>query len=758
MKRRKIVVFVLAILSVVMLAFAGACSGNGGNTHSWATEWSSDGTKHWHACTNKGCEEITDEAECAGGTATCTKKAVCATCKGEYGELDAANHASEEIEYVSNGNGTHKTSHKCCGVIISESETCTGGEATCNAKAKCEHCGAEYGETTEHAYAAGIDATDSVYDYRKCECGAIDREHGFKKTVDTDNQKLLMTDATVSLNLTGVSEYASVKSVALIGTEENVDLGSSVTAIDFGAIKTDEQAHGERKITVIVTDNDGFDHEISLNVILITKTIETEDDLKELLYFGKDEADRYGYYVLENDIVYTGKQNKVKFRGTFDGNGKTISTTNMNNGLFSYTLGCTIKNLTVKATFNAEEYEYYTILSNGSSWAKFIDVTVIYEGGADSTAIIGGGFLFGKTGCTHVTFERLVVNAAGKKIGALCGASIDDGTTFTDCVVYADEIACLASNKDQSNKVAFEGRAGIEQRIVDVKEIELWKDSVSLDYGNLFDGKNAVSITCGEYSLGTSFDNITVPNEIKDNKQAHGYTTICIGFEDGSCFYTTVILVTAEIKTEEEFKAAAMITSVDEQTKFGYYKLANDIVFTSHVRGGQALGNSVLFNAEADKAIGFRGTIDGQNKYTISTAAGVFVCNGGFFGLLGDGAVIKNVKFSVAIYSGEVFGLLAAQGHGATIQNVEITLTAASGCTYAGVLFGRFSGTTTSKNVTINAAGLDLQAIFGNSTGNNMPKCEGVTVKAKSIACIYKTTYGDGLTTSLEGFEFIETL
>ena len=62
--------------------------------HAWG-EWSSAGNgTHTRSCTNY-CREV-DTASCTGGTATCTAKAVCEVCKVEYGEKDPNNHALEQ--------------------------------------------------------------------------------------------------------------------------------------------------------------------------------------------------------------------------------------------------------------------------------------------------------------------------------------------------------------------------------------------------------------------------------------------------------------------------------------------------------------------------------------------------------------------------------------------------------------------------------------------------------------------------------------
>ena len=61
--------------------------------HDWG-EWSSAGNgTHIRNC--KNCYKV-DTASCTGGTATCTTKAVCEVCGGEYGEKDLNNHALEQ--------------------------------------------------------------------------------------------------------------------------------------------------------------------------------------------------------------------------------------------------------------------------------------------------------------------------------------------------------------------------------------------------------------------------------------------------------------------------------------------------------------------------------------------------------------------------------------------------------------------------------------------------------------------------------------
>ena len=72
------------------LGMCETCGGSYYGGHSWG-EWSSAGNgTHTRSCTNY-CSEV-DTASCTGGTATCTAKAVCKVCGGEYGEKDPNNH------------------------------------------------------------------------------------------------------------------------------------------------------------------------------------------------------------------------------------------------------------------------------------------------------------------------------------------------------------------------------------------------------------------------------------------------------------------------------------------------------------------------------------------------------------------------------------------------------------------------------------------------------------------------------------------
>lgn len=101
----------------------------------WTPNYASNGT-HTRRCKRCNAEET---GSCSGGYATCDTLGMCNTCGGSY----YGGHAWGE--WSSAGNGTHTRS---CTNYCREVDTakCTGGKATCSAKAVCEVCGGEYGE------------------------------------------------------------------------------------------------------------------------------------------------------------------------------------------------------------------------------------------------------------------------------------------------------------------------------------------------------------------------------------------------------------------------------------------------------------------------------------------------------------------------------------------------------------------------------------------------------------------------------------
>ena len=145
--------------------------------HAWG-EWkpNGDGT-HTSRCTNPNCDAKEENVPCGGDSrATCIRPGTCTTCGGSYyGGHDWG-------EWSSAGNGTHIRNCKNCYKV--DTASCTGGTATCTAKAVCEACGGEYGEkdlnnhALVHPHAKAPTCTEIGWDaYDLCvRCGYTPRK------------------------------------------------------------------------------------------------------------------------------------------------------------------------------------------------------------------------------------------------------------------------------------------------------------------------------------------------------------------------------------------------------------------------------------------------------------------------------------------------------------------------------------------------------------------------------------------------------
>ena len=169
--------------------------------HDWgAWTQNSDEKTHTRACKRDGTH--TETKDCSGGTASCTAKAVCTVCGGEYGEMAAHSFTAEkaETQYLKSAatctekavyykscavcglssegtadeatffsgnaldhdwgawtqNSDEKTHTRACKRDGTHTETkdCSGGTASCTAKAVCTVCGGEYGEMAAHSFTA----------------------------------------------------------------------------------------------------------------------------------------------------------------------------------------------------------------------------------------------------------------------------------------------------------------------------------------------------------------------------------------------------------------------------------------------------------------------------------------------------------------------------------------------------------------------------------------------------------------------------
>ena len=241
---------------------------------------------------------------------------------------------------------------------------------------------------------------------------------------------------------------------------------------------------------------------------------------------------------------------------------------------------------------------------------------------------------------------------------------------------------------------------------------------------------------------------LTLTDAFKNNAQKHGNQTLVVTVERGGTYYAVsvnVLVVTKEITTYEELKTALTFTA--EGNKFGYYRLTQDLVAYNWYQSDNAIKQ---FKNEKGN-YGFRGTLDGNGKKVQET----FVSTG-LFGIIGQGAEIKNVTFTLNQYNaGKV--LLAYSMVGATLNNITVNVTKSTGVTAvpgnnvtSGLLTSVFSHSSKLLNVKINSQTTPIDTLFGSCAhygyaADYTPNVyEGCTVNAQALLGLACTNNADG--------------
>lgn len=236
---------------------------------------------------------------------------------------------------------------------------------------------------------------------------------------------------------------------------------------------------------------------------------------------------------------------------------------------------------------------------------------------------------------------------------------------------------------------------------------------------------------------------LTLTAAFKTDTQKHGNQTLVVTLEKGGKYYAVnvkVLVVTKEITTYAELKEA--VSHISQQSKFGYYRLKNDIS-QAWINDGN---NADINNGNGDN--GFRGTLDGNN----CSITGTFGPSG-MIGTIGRGAIIKNVTITQNEYIA-TRNLFGGSMTGATLENVVINVkgkgttalpTNSDGSkAWGGLLTGKYAQSNVFRQVTINAGSTDVDTIFGSgayfgsSTGNTFEKC---TITAKSLLALAYDNY-----------------
>ena len=360
-----------------------------------------------------------------------------------------------------------------------------------------------------------------------------------------------------------------------------------------------------------------------------------------------------------------------------------------------------------------------------------------------------------------VTFLKDAVTADDMTIGQ--AAEIDTGlseiTSITlngeEFTSYAFANGTLTINADafdafeagkKTFKIVGKNADGITVKFDLVMTVKLVTTAVTAGNGEIVLSDAAeYDVSLGDYADGAVInailadENVTYANgkltltdAFKNNAQKHGNQTLVVTVEQGGTYYAVsvnVLVVTKEISTIDELNAA--LTPDSSNVIYGYYRLTQNVGSSGAWINNANSGSWQNVNGE----VGFRGVFEG-NGFSID---GEFAANG-LFGIIGKGAVVKNIICNVYYYT-NTRANLARSITEATIESVTINIKSVSGtlnvASEGGVIAGLLSHSSVYKKVVVNAKGFDLDTLFGYGYGNynaNKPNTfEECEVNAKSL-------------------------
>ena len=557
---------------------------------------------------------------------------------------------------------------------------------------------------------------------------------------------------------------------------------------------------------------DGNYTEYKKKLLVVTKEISSFEELKAALKFNANNV-KYGYYRLATDLIGYGEYQsengiadgiwknptgELGFRGTFDGNNLSIRETFYITGLFGYIgKGAVIKNITFNMNKYADDKQYMLLgYSMVGATLENVKVNVTPQTGDGRTEIKSNGVsgLLTSIFANGNTFKKVVVDARDTDIDTLFGSCAYYGYTGTDtntfdkdCKVVAKSLlglACInnAEGVKKTDSAFISGSANLTVAKVGAakwftNEIVLSSntedDKVNLKVMGDYTNAAILPVTFGGEAVGkdVKYDNgtLTLTNDFKNNKKKHGIRNLCLIAEKDGKYYNIKTQVTVITKEISDIPALTAALTPDEGSSavYGYYRLSEDLNST----GWYSVGYAKDWTAEqrSNPEFGFRGTFDGNNKKITS-----WFWADGLFGVVGKGAVIKNLTINNRQYQGVEGGnfntLFGYSMMGATMDKVTINILKGGKADIAtnaacGLLTCLGGYGNNLKNVTINAKGLAIDTLFGTGCWFTYPEgyaqntFENCFITAKSLvglACTdnankTKTPYDNvsGLTVTL---------
>ena len=598
---------------------------------------------------------VVNEGACYGGSATCTAKAKCEACGNEYGT--ALGHADKNADHVcDNGclvaQGTHaeNDSHSCtyCG-NADASWVCRGGSATCTAKAKCEVCGNEYGDTLDHTYVDG-----------KCQCGAEDPNyvpphvHNYNPVITAptfDSQGY--TTHTCSCGDYYVDSYVdALVAVAMNGDNKYESIQAAVNAATAGD-------------TIVVIAN------ISNEAVTVDKNLVIT-----------------GASVARSAITLTNVSINANGADTLTVSGLNFEGNSWINSGSATELVVSGVNANVNPSNSAYTNSRSAFISLGRSEGQSLDLTVE---NCNIVCVSGTNPVLGWAAITEANISGNTFGSASvyqNNGDSVKFMSIADGAVlnFTNNTTYSNYNGIvLAQNTTRGNSytVTFDGNTfvgGADHIWIELSTPSAYHGNVNVKSNNTING-NAVTVSdikTHNASSTTGYAGIDVVLDsegkvIGGNMKFASEGTVADGYElDAN---GNVVVAAPTLSGSGTEADPFVISSLDE------LKIFRDMVNAGTTFDNQfvVLTADIDLNNEAWTPIGsssakFLGCFDGNNN----TISNLYVSiNGNNAGLFGFAYAIKNVR----IHNAKVSGLVCV---GALVGELETSVSIVDNCHVTG--------------------------------------------------------------------------
>ena len=650
--------------------------------------------------------------------------------------------AGETVYYCTADNQIYYANHDWSnndGVCTRCGKDCehTGGTATCNKKAVCDICGAEYGDIDEYNH-----------------IGELIPEFRFDTPYETEDSKecyveLYLTCADCNEFVASTSGYAS-----LVDTKEPTDCMNPGYEIYETTLEIDGVYYPVSHKVTLKSDNhtgefvNGFCTECGGFEPATLNDNGTPDDewddyyeisnAGQLYWFAELAAnDQYAKAVLTDDIIVNedmsaenlrewiaiGESSSMPYCGTFDGQGHFISglyaKSELNYiGLFgAIGWGATISNLGIKDS--CFEGNYY--VGGIAGYNDFSYVKNCYAEDVEVVAVSSGGALvgynYGEVSNSYSTSDSFVGN--------------NNYGTITNCYYLADEeihdedgLTFKTAEQFASGEVAYLLQSGVVGEeiwddelgdYVQTEPEEIWGQKIGEDTYPVFGGDKVYQVeNCiGELAYSNA-------NENGQHNFVNGFCTLCGGFEPATLNEDGVY----EIGTAGQLYWFAELVNSGNTSANAI--LTADIV----VNEGTVTESSTdarVWTPIGNRDNKYTGAFDGNNK----TVSGLYFNNTdtkyvGLFGYIGENGTVKNTGVINSYFNGLWFvGGVVGANYG-TITNCYNT-GEVSGVYFTGGIVGQNCGTITRSYNTGIIEGFEfIGGVAGCNDGGTITNCYNI--------------------------------